>query len=485
VSGDCSPTLKIANRYNSGSIFIPLRSAMTFRVPNTLALLFFLMVAALVATWIIPQGAFETELNAQGRAMVVPGSYAVNETRELMSPLALFTAIPRAFASAGDIIFFLFIIGGVLAVIRATGTIDALLGRLLSRFGGQPALLIAAVIFVFALASSAVGSSGEYIPFVLILVALCRAMRMDPMTAVAMIICGYGVGYGVAAFNPYTVVVAQGVAELPTYSGWPVRLGLLLPFGLIAVHHVWSYADRVRRDPSASLVRDEGLVESAEPPTDYPAMHGGHLAIVIGFFIALGTAVWGIATRGWYLNELGAAFLILGLFAAAVGKLGPSATSEKFIEGAKDLTETALLVGVARGIALIMEDGQILHTIVHYLSLPLSLVGSELSAVGMLTIQSLLNFFIPSGSGQAFVTMPLMAPLGDLVGVSRQVSVLAYQLGDGLTNMIIPTNAILMGILGMAGISYSKWLRFAWPLMLKLFACAAVVLVAAVWMGFQ
>jgi uncharacterized ion transporter superfamily protein YfcC len=154
----------------------------------------------------------------------------------------------------------------------------------------------------------------------------------------------------------------------------------------------------------------------------------------------------------WYLNELGAAFFILGLFAAAIGRLGPSMASEKFIEGARQLTETAILVGIARGIALIMEDGQILHTIVHYLSLPLSLVGAELSAVGMMIIQAVLNLFIPSGSGQAFVTMPLMAPLGDLVGVSRQVAVMAYQMGDGFTNMIIPTNAILMGILGMAGI---------------------------------
>ncbi|MFU8876673.1 MAG: YfcC family protein [Wenzhouxiangellaceae bacterium] len=462
---------------------------MSFRVPNTLALLFFLMVAALFATWVIPQGSFQTELNAQGRAMVVPGSFEVAEERELMSPLALFTAVPRAFASASDIIFFLFIIGGVLAVIRATGTIDALLGLLLERFGKHPALLISAVIFSFALASSAIGSSGEYIPFVIILVALCRAMRMDPMTAVAMIVSGYGVGYGVAAFNPYTVVVAQGVAELPTYSGWPVRLALLVPFGLIAVHHVWSYAERVRRDPAASMVHDDQIQESSRPPgdssSDYPAMHAGHVAIIVGFFLALGVAVWGIATRGWYLNELGAAFLILGLAAAAIGKMGPSLAAEKFIVGARELTETALLVGVARGIALIMEDGLILHTIVHYLSLPLSVVGPALSAVGMLAIQSVLNFFIPSGSGQAFVTMPLMAPLGDLVGVSRQVSVLAYQLGDGFTNMIIPTNAILMGILGMAGISYARWLQFAWPLMLKLFLAAAVVLVGAVWLGFE
>ena len=198
----------------------------TFRIPHTLALLFFLMIAALVATWLVPQGFFAEDPDS-GR--VVPGSYEVVADREVLSPLALFTAIPRAFVDAGPIIFFLFIIGGVLAIIRATGTIDALLGRLLERFRDRPRSLIFAVIFVFSLASSAVGSSGEYIPFVLILVALCRAMRMDAMTAVGMVVAGYGVGYGLAAFNQYTVVVAQEIAELPTYSGWWLRLALLVP----------------------------------------------------------------------------------------------------------------------------------------------------------------------------------------------------------------------------------------------------------------
>jgi uncharacterized ion transporter superfamily protein YfcC len=267
---------------------------MNFRVPHTLALLFFLMIAALVATWLVPQGHFQTDEANR----VIPGSYEIVDERHLMTPLELFTAIPRAFAAASDIIFFLFIIGGVLAIIRATGTIDALLGRLLERFGNKPSMLIFAVVFVFALASSAVGSSGEYIPFVLILVALCRAMRMDPMTAVGMVVAGYGVGYGLSAFNPYTVVVAQGIADLPTYSGWTVRLALLVPFVLIAVHHVWSYASRVRENPEASMVYGDPLPAGGEPPSKYPAMQLGHVAIVLGFFTALGVAVWGIATRG-------------------------------------------------------------------------------------------------------------------------------------------------------------------------------------------
>ncbi len=456
-----------------------------FRMPHTLTLLFILMGVALVATWIIPQGQFQTALTETGRSVVVPGTFEVAAERTFLTPWDFFRAIPRAFAAAQDIIFFLFIIGGVLAVIRATGTVDALLGRLLERFGTRPAILLFAVTFVFALTSSAVGASGEYIPFVLILVALCRAMKMDAMTAVGMIVAGYGIGYGMASFNQYTVVPAQTIAEVPTYAGAGVKMALLVPFVLIGVHHVWSYARRVQADPSKSLVAGIEVPGLEEQPTSYPTMRGVHLLVLAAFLGVLGVAIYGVRFHGWYLIELGACFLILGLFAAAVGRIAPSEMARKFVKGAGDLTETALLVGVARGIALVMEDGQILHTIVHALSVPLGSVGPELAAVGMLAMQSTLNLFVPSGSGQAFVTMPLMAPLGDLVGVSRQVSVLAFQMGDGFTNMIVPTNAVLMGILGMAGIPYDRWFRFCLPLLAKLLAAAAVVLVGAVLLGFS
>lgn len=459
--------------------------SLNLRMPHTLTLLFFLMVAALIATWIVPQGQYDTELTEDGREVVVADSYEQAEDRELLSPLELFTAIPRAFADAQDIIFFLFIIGGVLAIIRYTGAIDALLGRLLELLGGKPGTLIFAVVFVFALTSSSMGASGEYIPFVLILVALCRAMNMDTMTAVGIIVTGYGIGYGAAAFNQYTVVVAQGIAEVPTYSGWQVRLGLLLPFVMIGAHHVWSYARRVQLDPSKSLMHDIELPDGGEPPREYPPLNWKHLVILAGFLAALGTAVWGIATRGWYLTELGAAFLILGVVTALVARIDTTTTARKFVSGAKDLTETALLVGVARGIALVMEEGQILHTIVHGMSIPLSTVGPELSAVGMMIMQTILNLFIPSGSGQAFVTMPLMAPLGDIVGVTRQVAVQAYLFGDGFANMLVPTNAVLMGILGMARIPYDRWFRFCLPLFLKLIITAGVVMVAMVMLGFS
>ncbi|AXI99656.1 putative membrane protein YfcC, ion transporter superfamily [Cyclonatronum proteinivorum] len=457
---------------------------MSFKMPHTLTLLFFLMVAALAATWIIPQGSFQTELNEAGREVVMPGTYETSE-RVFLSPMNLFTGIPRAFAAAQDIIFFLFIIGGVLAIIRKTGTIDALLGRLLENLGDKPQLMIFTVIFVFAVASSAMGASGEYIPFILILVALCRAMNLDAMTAVGIVVAGYGIGYGTAAFNQYTVVVAQGVADLPTYSGWQLRAGILLPFVAIGAHHVWSYARKVQLDPSASLMQGIKVPEGGAPPKSYPDLTVSHILILISFFAALGTAVWGIATRGWYLTELGAAFVILGIVTALIGRIGPSVTAKEFVGGAMNLTETALLVGVARGIALMMEDGQILHTIVHYLSIPLSVVGPEIAGVGMMIMQTLLNLFVPSGSGQAFVTMPLMAPLSDLLGISRQVAVLAFLFGDGFANMLVPTNAVLMGILGMAGVPYDRWFRFCFPLLLKLLGAGAVVIILAIVFGYS
>ena len=454
------------------------------KVPHTLILLLAMMVTALIATWLVPQGFFDTTLSESGRQMVVAGTYQTVSERQYLTPWDLLTAIPRAFAAAQDVIFFVLIVGGVLSIARATGTVDALIGRLLERHGSAPQRLIFMVVFCFALASSTIGTAGEYIPFVIILVALCKAMRLDAMTAVGMIVAGYGIGYGVSAFNPFTVLIAQQIAEVPVYSGIWLRLAIFVPFVLIGFHHVWRYAQNVANDPSRSMMIGVPCILADKAQPDYPALNSRHKLILSSFILVLCIAVWGIATQGWYLYELGGVFIAWGALISILGRLSADETAERFIEGVSDLVTTAILIGVARGIALILEDGQILHSLVHGMSLPLSYVSAEISAVGMLVIQTLLNTFIPSGSGQAYVTMPLMAPLGDLVGVPRQVAVLAYQFGDGFSNMIIPTNAVLMGILGMAGVPYGHWFRFCLPLLLKLMLASALVLVLAVMFGY-
>jgi uncharacterized ion transporter superfamily protein YfcC len=451
-----------------------------FKVPHTLILLLSMMLVAYIATWLVPQGFFETVTLDNGREAVVAGTYAQSDTQIRLTPMDFLVAIPRALAAAQDVIFFVFIVGGVLSIARATGTIDALIGSLLDKFGEKPHLLIFMVVFCFALASGAIGTAGEYIPFVLILVGLCKAMRLDAMTAVGMVVVGYGIGYGVSAFSPFTVMVAQQVAGLPLYSGLELRLAIFIPFVLIGFHHVWRYAKMVQNDPSKSLTAGLPCPLNNAEATGYPVLSGRHKLILFGLVAAIVSAVWGISQYGWYLYQLGAVFILWGMFTAIVGQLSADTAAERFIDGVKDLATTAILIGIARGIALIMEDGQILHTLVHGMSLPLSHLGAEIAAVGMFIMQSFLNLFIPSGSGQAYVTMPLMAPVGDIIGVNRQIAVLAYQFGDGFSNMIIPTNAVLMGIIGMAGVPYHLWFKFCFPLILKLTAAASIVLVLAV-----
>ena len=454
----------------------------SFRVPHTLVLLFGMMVLALVATWLLPAGQFQTELNEAGREVVLPGSFAeVPDARPLM-PWELLTVVPRALADAQDIIFFVLIVGGAISVLRATGTIDALLGAVLRRVSGRPGLLIGIGMAIFAAGSATLGVAEEYIPLTMVLIALCAAMRMDTVTAIGMVVCGYSIGYGVAALNPFTVLVAQNVAGLPPASGLGFRLALFLPFLALGVHHVWSYARRVQAEPASSLVHD---VEGAQhAPSALPQrLDLRHKLVALLTLATLGLMVYGIAVPKWYILELSAMFLGLALVAGIVGGLGADGTARRFAEGAAELAGTALLIGVARSIALILEDGQVLHTIVNALAAPLQLLGAELAAIGMLLIQTLINFFIPSGSGQAYVTMPLMAPIGDLVGVTRQTAVLAFQFGDGFANMIVPTNPVLMGILGIAGIPYDRWLRFILPLMAKLLVAGSIALVIAVVTG--
>ncbi len=454
------------------------------RVPHTLVLLYGMIVLAWLLTLVLPAGQFDTLVNDHGREVVVPGTYAVIEEAEAPPVTALFTVIPRGLEEAQGIIFFVFLIGGALAVIRATGALDSALAGVLERFGGQPALLIFMGMFAFGLGSSTIGMAEEYIPLIAILITLCSAMRMDTVAALGIMTGGYAVGFGTAVINPFTVLVAQEVAGLDPASGGALRAVIFLPFLLIAFLHVWRYASRVRKDPSASLVAD---IPEAQPPAspEYQPLTGRQNIVLLLVVATLVLIVWGIKVRGWYLVELGAVFVALALLVGLVAGQTFDAMAKHFTAGAAELTGTALLIGFARAIELMLSDGQVLHTIVNALATPLQALGGEFSAVGMLVIQSVLNFFIPSGSGQAYVTMPLMAPIADIVGVSRQVAVLAYQMGDGFMNIIVPTNAVLMGMLGICGIPYGRWFRFVWPLIVQLLAAGAVTIVIAVLIGYQ
>ncbi|MCR9128773.1 MAG: TIGR00366 family protein [Alphaproteobacteria bacterium] len=454
------------------------------RIPHTLVLMVLMMAAALIMTWILPAGSFEMEPNEAGRMMVVPGTYAEVEDAPTLPVWHLLSVVPRAMASASDVIFFVFLIGGVLGVVRSTGAINAAIGGMLDQFRDRLALFVLASMFMFGVFSSAFGMAAEYLAFVGMLVVLCGALRLDSMTAIGIMVVGYGVGYGVSFMNPFTVMVAQDIAELQPLSGWWYRLVIAVPIFAIGFHHVYSYARRVKADPSKSLVAGVKSAQAPAPET-YPPMTWPRRLVLLAMGATIVILVLGVTLQGWWLTELAAVFLGLAVATILIARPQLDEAAESFIEGAAQLTATALLVGFARSISLILEDGQVLHTIVNSLAAPLSQVPASLSAVGMFLLQSLLNLFVPSGSGQAFATMPIMAPIGDLVGVSRQVAVLAYQFGDGFSNMIVPTNAVLMGILGLAGIPYDRWFRFILPLMIKLTIAGSLALMIAVWIGYS
>ena len=452
--------------------------ARDWRMPDSLVLLLLLIVLAQLATYVLPAGEFERE----GR-QVVRGTYQPVEADPL-PPLAFLTSIPAGLAAAQDIIFFVFIAGGVIALVRATGAVDALIGAALRRFGSRPALLVAGMVLLFALGSSTVGMAEEYVAFIPILVTLCLALRMDAVVAVGIVYVGAGVGYACAALNPFTVLIAQDIAGLPLTSGQAVRWLLLIVCAAVGVHHLLRYAGRLRGDPASSLVASVDYSSGFEQPADV-LLTNRRLTVALIFAAGIGVFVYGTAARGWYLTELSAVFLAIGLLAALAGRLSPNGAARAFLGGAADMTTTALLIGFARTIQVVLADAQVIDTVIHGLAEPLAALPGHAAAVGMLAVQTICNFFIPSGSGQAFVTMPIMAPLADLTGVTRQTAVLAYQFGDGFTNMIVPTNAVLMGILGLGRIPYASWVRFVLPLLVKLNVVAVVALVLAVQLGYR
>lgn len=492
-----------------------------FHVPHTLVLLFGMVVAALLLTYLLPAGAFERVENAAGRMQVVPGSFRLTPEVGALSPLAILTAIPKGFSAAHEIIFFVFIIGGAFAVLRATGAVDAGLGRLLDRLGHRPFWLVAGGMVVFAVGSSTIGMAEEYLPFVPILIALAYALGYDAMTGVGIMVVGYGIGYGTAAINPFTVLIAQDVAGLQPTSGLWFRLVLLAVFLPVGIHHVWRYARMVGADPSRSLLADvdppvgargvprdmqgppEGIEYRSSSPDQrsaggahetsgaergggsYPAITSTHRWVLLTVLAFLVLLIVGLSQWHWYLVEMGALFIGMTVVLAVLARMSPDRTAVEFGKGAAELTTTALMIGVARAIQVVLDEGAVVDTIVHGISLPLQQLPGALSAVGMFMVQSLANFFIPSGSGQAYVTMPIMAPLADLVGVSRQVAVLAYQFGDGFTNILVPTNAVLVGILAMAAIPFDRWLKFVLPFMVKVWVLGSIMLAVAVMIGYS
>ena len=450
---------------------------------DSLVLIFSFIIVAQLLSYVVPQGSFDREPypDNPAREMVVAGSYtaASEETEVTMMPCQFLLAISEGFAAAQNIIFLVFLVGGVIAVLRKTGAIDAALHGAVERLGHSPWILISGCLFIFSFGAFTIGMGEEYVPLIPIIVSMSLAMRMDAIVAMGMVWVPYGIGWACAGTNPFGVLIAQNIAGVPLTSGMGYRLVILVVFLAIAFHHLYRYAMRVQRDPSTSLVAHVDYSNGFEAPDDI-RLTPQRIAVLVVFLIGLFGFVYGVKAFGWYIAELNAVFLAIGLVAAIIAKLPAGETSRTFIQGAAEMTAAALLIGFARTIEVVLSQGQIIDTIIHAIASVLESTGPEVASLGMLLVQTICNLFIPSGSGQAFVTMPIMSPLATLTDVPQQTAVLAYQFGDGLTNMIVPTSALVMGALALGRIPYGAWVRFVGPLLIKLFAAGAVFLVLSI-----
>jgi uncharacterized ion transporter superfamily protein YfcC len=450
----------------------------------------------------VPSGEFERERRLVGgnqRTMVVAGTYETVpknlSARGLIftdpepgfaSPVSLegfLSAIPSGMIAAADIIFFIFIIGGVFGILQKTGTIPAVLHAVLERLRSRWQLLTVVLMLLMAVGGSTLGMGEEFIPLVPIFLIVAREIRCDRIYGTALVYVAGAVGFAAATTNPFTVAIAQSIAGLPLNSAIGFRLIFFACCMAVTIAYMLRYGAKIRRDPAASYVA--GIEAEIDENVTPPLLTTSHIAIVVACTSIFVFILWAVQSMGWWLPEMAGGFFLMGLVAVAVARMPLADAAGATVKGMEEMTVAALVVGFARAVTVVMEDGLILDTLVQSASVVLLHVPRLVAAEGMLVFQATLNFFIPSGSGQAAVTMPLMAPLADVLGLTRQTAVFAFTCGDGFSNMVIPTSGILMASLGLAGVPYERWLRFMVPLLLQLIGVAAIFMAIAVIIGLE
>lgn len=455
-----------------------------FGLPHIYGLLFCIIVLCTVLTWVLPAGEFDRVVNEAGRTVAVAGTYHTVES----SPVGvfdMFQAIYNGFCDAGGVVFFVFISYASINIIISSGAFNGLIAALLKVFKGKARVAIIPIfLFLVGLASSTIGLFEEWFPFIPVFAGIAVAMGFDTVVGLAIVALGAGLGYSGAMINPFTVGVAQGIAEVPPTSGTLFRLFCHLVMVAVASVMVCRYALKIQADPTKSLVygddTDSGMSEDELQNAEFSIRH---MLVLLILAVGIVVVIYGCKVYGWYFTELSAVFMIMGILSGIVMGNGVNAISKLFEKGFTDVAMACMMIGLARGILMILTAGNIIDTVVYYLSLPLSLLPPALSAVAMLIMQTLLNFLIPSGSGQAATSMPIMAPMADLLGLHRDVAVLAFQFGDGLSNIVWPT-AMAPIVAGLAGVKVEKWWKFIVPIFLVLLVTQALLMMLAVMTGF-
>jgi len=444
------------------------------RFPHPLTLLVACVLLAAVLTWVLPAGRYQRrEDPATGRTLVVAGTYAPADPSPV-GPFQALVGIPKGMADAASVIFYVFLVGGAFAVVEQTGALGRLVNSLVRALSGRGLMVIPVAALAFGTGGVLIQMQEELIAFVPMLLLLTGRLGFTPLVAVAMSLGAAAIGASFSFINPFQVVIAQKVAQLEPVSGWGFRLAFLLPAMAIWIAGTMLYARRTRQPPAP-------LADQAMGGEGAGWRHTAILGIVLAAFAAF---IVGTLRFGWDFDQLGAVFFVMGVAAGLLGGMGIGGTATAFVEGFRSMAFAALLIGFARAIYVVLQEGTVVDTIVHGLFTPVAGLPVALSALGMMAVHTLVHFPVPSTSGQAVLTMPLLVPLSDLIGLSRQVTVLAYQYGAGLCEILTPTNGALMAMLAAAGVSYEDWFRFALPLFVVLAALGAVAITLAVPIGF-
>jgi len=454
---------------------------MKLKLPNTFVLLFILLALIALATWLVPGGKYDTHV-VNGKTLIDPATfhYVAGNPQGFV---ALMMAPIKGFVEAGLIIGFVLIVGGAFAVLQKTEAIDSMIKAVAKAYTDSPfvrAAIIPLFVTLFSLGGATFGMAEEAIPFVLIFIPLALALGYDSIVGVSIPFVGSQVGFAAAFLNPFNVGIAQGIADVPMFSGIGYRVIVWFVATIATIAFLMWYAARVKRDPTLSptyaldLEKRKHLVHGEF--ADFAGITGTHKAVLALFVLALAVMVFGVVRHQWFINEIAALFLVMAIAVGVVGRLNADEFVAAFLQGARDLVPTALVIALARGTVILARDAHIIDTMLNGL---MPLVQSEspvLAAYKMFGIQTVINFFIHSGSGQAALTMPIMAPLADLVGLSRQTAILAFQFGEFTTPMI-PTSGITVGVLALAGIPWATWARWMIPLQIIYLVIALLMLI--------
>ncbi|MGJ9384388.1 YfcC family protein [Salipaludibacillus sp. CF4.18] len=456
-----------------------------FKMPHVYVIMLSLILFSFLLTLLIPNGAYERQELPNGRTAVVPGTFEFINTPNI-GFFDLIFSIPFGMVKSAELILGGIFIGGLFAVVQRTGLLALVIRFIMKIFRTKKLLVIPVLMIIMTTFTAVTGAMEMALVYIPALIPLMLRMGFDRFTGFAAVIVSTGAGLSVALTAPATVGIAQSISELPLYSGIELRLIVLIIVTGFGIWYVSRYASKVLHDPSTSYLYEDGydsdfLDDSLD---ESHKLTGREIIGVIFMVFGFAVMLWGLLSQGWYFLELGGWYAFMGIMLGIIYGMKPSAIAETFNDGFKRFIIAIMVIGLARSVSIVLEDGQILDTIIYGLSELVSMVPAYISAVMMMIVQALFNFLVGSGSGQAVITMPIMAGLADIVGINRQTAVLAFQFGDGFSNIIYPVG-MLLAFLTLAKIPYTKWLRFVIPLLIGWYTIGAVTLIVAQLIGWQ